>query len=366
MCLGRELAFLSVHFPSGTDIFSLLMLFKIFPNRIFLPEDMELSANELSIYDKLSETIDLVRQTGYQCGMSEKAIEKFIRQLLEKNEPQRGPPRYPLLMFLYKGLVTLGLVLLTAYFMIQPHTLSVPETTLSRAHVWGSLMNHIRLLPLPITKKYMLEKCQDWLNLDCRQNASLPANCSCCCSVKNLVVGADQGLLSEKFLQLQPFFIKTGQHRPFAEIKYFQYLYPELTNFVIQEDSFERWRNHPRQRLPFQMFRQKSLNKTQILQELFPIFSSLLYPKSVSLENCFLIHHPRLQDKTYRLQNVFVVGSGQLTLNVVPSSLCRTHCETLMVELEAGDIGFANMDYWSTSFSSKGSEPTVVCDGSVS
>lgn len=63
---------------------------------------MELSASELSIYDKLAETIDLVRQTGYQCGMSEKAIEKFIRQLLEKNEPQREPPRYPLLMVFYK------------------------------------------------------------------------------------------------------------------------------------------------------------------------------------------------------------------------------------------------------------------------
>lgn len=63
---------------------------------------MDLAANELSIYDKLSETVDLVRQTGHQCGMSEKAIEKFIRQLLEKNEPQRGPPQYPLLIAIYK------------------------------------------------------------------------------------------------------------------------------------------------------------------------------------------------------------------------------------------------------------------------
>lgn len=69
---------------------------------IFSSEAMELLSNELSIYDKLSETIDLVRQTGHQCGMSEKAIEKFIRQLLERNEPQRGPPRYPVLVALYK------------------------------------------------------------------------------------------------------------------------------------------------------------------------------------------------------------------------------------------------------------------------
>lgn len=70
--------------------------------RDFVLEDMDLAANELSIYDKLSETVDLVRQTGHQCGMSEKAIEKFIRQLLEKNEPQRGPPQYPLLIATYK------------------------------------------------------------------------------------------------------------------------------------------------------------------------------------------------------------------------------------------------------------------------
>ncbi|XP_053099542.1 bombesin receptor-activated protein C6orf89 homolog isoform X2 [Hemicordylus capensis] len=331
----------------------------------FSPEDMELSASELSIYDKLSETIDLVRQTGYQCGMSEKAIEKFIRQLLEKNEPQRGPPRYPLLMVLYKGLVTLGLVLLTAYFMIQPHTLSPPETTLSRTHAWGSLISHIRLLPLPITKKYMLEKCQDWWGLDCRQNASMPANCSCCCSVKNLVTVADLRQRSEKFLQPQPLLIKTGQYRSYAEMRYLQSLYPGLTDFVIKEDLTEVWSSHPRQRHLFNPFRQKPLNKTQVLHEMFPAFSSLLFPKTVSLESCFLVSHPRLQDKTYRLRSTFVVGSGQLTLNIVPSVLCREHCKTLMVELEAGDMGFADTNYWTTSFNSRGSEPTVVCDGSA-
>ncbi|XP_066481385.1 bombesin receptor-activated protein C6orf89 homolog [Tiliqua scincoides] len=327
---------------------------------------MELSASELSIYDKLSETIDLVRQTGYQCGMSEKAIEKFIRQLLEKNEPQRGPPRYPLLMILYKGLVTLGLLLLTAYFMIQPYTLSPPETTLSSAHAWGSLFSHIRLLPLPITKKYMLEKCQDWWGLDCRRNVSLTANHSCCCSMKSLVMAADRGQLSQKLLQSQPLSIKTGQYRSYAEMKHFQYLYPELTDLVIQEDLDKVWTSHLRQGLPFNIFWRKPLNKTRILHEIFPIFSSLLFPKTVSLENCFLIQHPRLQNKTYKLQSIFVVGSGQLTLNVIPTSLCRKHCKPLMVELEAGDIGFANVDYWTTSFNSRGSEPTVVCDGSAS
>ncbi|XP_054836591.1 bombesin receptor-activated protein C6orf89 homolog [Eublepharis macularius] len=327
---------------------------------------MELSASELSIYDKLSETIDLVRQTGYQCGMPEKAIEKFIRQLLEKNEPQRGPPRYPLLIVLYKGLITLGLVLLTAYFMIQPYTLSPPEATLTRAHAWGSLISHIRLLPLPITKKYMLEKCQDWWSLDCRRNVSLAANCSCCCSMKTLVAAANLGQLSGNVLQSELLLIKTGQYQSYDEMKRFQSLYHDLINFVIHEDSTEVGSSHPEQGLPFHFFRGKKLNKSQIMEEIFPIFSSLRFANTVSLESCFLIHHPKLQDKTYRLQSTFVVGSGRLTLNAAPSSLCRQHCQMLVVELEAGDVGFADAKHWTTSFNSMGSEPTVVCDGSAS
>nr|XP_056701368.1 bombesin receptor-activated protein C6orf89 homolog [Euleptes europaea] len=327
---------------------------------------MELSAGELSIYDKLSETIDLVRQTGYQCGMPEKAIEKFIRQLLEKNEPQRGPPRYPLLMVLYKGLITLGLVLLTAYFMIQPYTLSPPETTLTKAHAWGSLVSHIRLLPLPITKKYMLEKCQDWWSLDCRWNVSLTTNCSCCCSMKNFGAAADLGQLSEHLLQSQPLIIKTGQYRSYDEMKHFQSLYPDLINFVVHEDSAEAGSSRPGQGLPFHFLRKKTLNKSQIIDKIFPIFSSLGFPNTISLKSCFLIQQTKLQDKTYRLQSTFVVGSGRLTLNAIPSSLCREHCQMLVVDLEAGDVGFANMEYWTTSFNSMGSEPTVVCDGSAS
>ncbi|KAJ7332932.1 hypothetical protein JRQ81_015112 [Phrynocephalus forsythii] len=303
----------------------------------FSPDNMELSASEPSIYDKLSETIDLVRQTAYQCGMSEKAIEKFIRKQLKENEPQRVPPRYPLLMLLYKGLVTLGLILLTAYFMIQPYTLSSPEATLSRTHAWGSLIRHIRLLPLPITKKYMLEKCHNWWGLDCRQNASLAASCSCCCSMRYPEATADLGQLSVDLHQAQPLLIKTGQYRSYAEMKHFQFLYPELTDFVVKEDSAEGWSTHPRHRLPLHNLRQSPLNKTQVLNEMFPVFSSL-FPKSISLKSCYLINRPRLQDKTYKLQSAFVVGSGQLILNITPSSLCREHCENLVVQMEAGDI----------------------------
>lgn len=100
---------------------------------------MDLAANEISIYDKLSETVDLVRQTGHQCGMSEKAIEKFIRQLLEKNEPQRGPPQYPLLIAVYK--VKMGSDLAKLRWSTKPSTFS-PNTTVTDSTVepWPSLL----------------------------------------------------------------------------------------------------------------------------------------------------------------------------------------------------------------------------------
>ncbi|KFV47926.1 Bombesin receptor-activated protein C6orf89, partial [Tyto alba] len=340
----------------------------------FSSEAMELSANELSIYDKLSETIDLVRQTGHQCGMSEKAIEKFIKQLLERNEPQRGPPRYPILVALYKGLLTLGLVLLTVYFVIQPYSPLPPEAPLSRAHAWGSLIGHIRLLSLPIAKKYMLEnrcvfingpfgqgeECQDWWAAGCRQNTStLPANCTVCSAVKSLQIATDFGELSEKLQRPQPFVIKTGQHLSYEELKHFQSQDPDLAEVIIEENSAELWS------CPFFFPWNKSVNKTWILQEFFPTSSLLSFPKTVSLESCFLIRHPDLGNKSYSLHSLFAVGSGQLTLTVVPLDKCRGHCETFKVELEAGDLGYASADHWTMSFVAKGTEPAVVCDGAA-
>ncbi|NXK94811.1 CF089 protein, partial [Formicarius rufipectus] len=316
---------------------------------------MELSASELSIYDKLSETIELVRQTGHQCGMSEKAIEKFIRQLLERNEPQRGPPRYPLLVALYKGLLTVGLVLLAVYVVIQPSNPLPPEAPVSRAQAWGSLLGHIRLLPLPIAKKYMLEKCQDWWAAGCRQNTSaLPANCTVCSAVKTLQILTELGELAEKFQRHQPFLIKTGQHLSPEELRRFQSQDPQVAEVTTEEPSAELWS------CPFHW------NKSLILQEFLPESSLQSFPRTASLESCFLTHHPDLGNKSYSLHSLFAVGRGQLTLTVAPLDTCRGHCEMFKVELEAGDLGYVSTDYWTLSFMAKGTEPAVVCDGAAS
>ncbi|XP_023368565.1 bombesin receptor-activated protein C6orf89 homolog isoform X1 [Otolemur garnettii] len=273
----------------------------------FILEDMDLAANELSIYDKLSETVDLVRQTGHQCGMSEKAIEKFIRQLLEKNEPQRGPPQYPLLIAVSKVIITMGLILLTAYFVIQPFSPLAPEPVLSGAHTWRSFIHHIRLMSLPITKKYMPENkgvslhggdedrsfpdFDSWWTNNSKQNElePVPANCTGCAQKLPLKV-----LLLEdapkKFERLHPLVIKTGQPLLSEEIQHFLCQYPEAIEGFTEGFFTKWWRCFPERWFPFPYPWRRPLNSSQILRELFPVFTDLQFPKDASLKKCFLLH----------------------------------------------------------------------------
>lgn len=58
---------------------------------------MGTTTSEPCIYDKLAESIDILRQSGQRYGMSEREIERFIKQVLETNEPRREPPQFPIL-----------------------------------------------------------------------------------------------------------------------------------------------------------------------------------------------------------------------------------------------------------------------------
>ncbi|KAM9666762.1 bombesin receptor-activated protein C6orf89 homolog isoform 1-T1 [Trichechus inunguis] len=322
----------------------------------FVLEDMDLAANELSIYDKLSETVDLVRQTGHQCGMSEKAIEKFIRQLLEKNEPQRGAPQYPFLIALYKVLVTLGLILLTAYFVIQPFSPLPPEPVLSGAHTWLSLIHHIRLMSLPITKKYMPEnkgvpphrddedrpfpEFDPWSTNDCEQNESdpIPANCTDCTQNLPLKVMLLEDT-PERFEQLHPLVIKTEQPLLSEELQHFLCRYPEVAEGFTEGFFTKWWRCFPDRWFPFPYPWRRPLNRSQILHELFPVFTYLPFPKDASLKKCFLLHpEPVVGSKTHRMHELFTIVSGEAMLQLIPPFQCRRHCQSMAMQLEPGDI----------------------------
>ncbi|XP_052600422.1 bombesin receptor-activated protein C6orf89 homolog isoform X1 [Peromyscus californicus insignis] len=349
----------------------------------FLLEDMDLAANEISIYDKLSETVDLVRQTGHQCGMSEKAIEKFIRQLLEKNEPQRGPPQYPLLLALYKVLLTLGLILFTAYFVIQPFSSLAPEPVLSGAHTWRSLIHHIRLMSLPITKKYMPENkavplqggeedkpfpdLDPWSSSDCEQNESepIPANCTGCAQMLPLKVTLPEDT-PKTFERLRPLVIKTGQPLLSSEIQHFSCQYPEATEGFTEGFLTKWWRCFPERWFPFSYPWRRPLNRSQILRELFPVFTQLPFPKDASLNKCFLVHpEPVVGSKMHKVHDLFTVGSGEAMLQLIPPFQCRRHCQSVAMPIEPGDIGYAGAADWKVYIVARGVQPLIICDGTT-
>lgn len=153
---------------------------------------MGTTMSEPCIYDKLSESIDILRQSGYRYGMSEREIERFIKQVLETNEPRREPPQFPILratvqvrqedstsagpllkcqqlVFLTQLLVlplplcSLQFMLVVGFLLVMVLAFTYPQSTpqLGLANLdtynWSSPLSHVRLLSLPIAKKYNLQ-----------------------------------------------------------------------------------------------------------------------------------------------------------------------------------------------------------------
>lgn len=353
------------------------------PRTDFALEDMDLAANELSIYDKLAETVDLVRQTGHQCGMSEKAIEKFIRHLLEKNEPLRGPPQYPLLIAVYKVLATLGLVLLTAYLVIQPFSPLPPEPVLSGAYTWRALIRHIRLMSLPIAKKYMPENkgvplhggdegrifpdFDPWWASEHEHNESdpIPANCTGCAQKLPLQVVLVEDA-PKKFEGLHPIVIKTKRPLSSEELQRFLCRYPEATEGFVEGFFAKWWRCFPERWFPFPYPWRRPLNRSHILHELFPVFTYLPFPEDSSLKKCFFLQpEPIVGSKVHRMHDLFTIGNGEAMLHLIPPFQCRRHCHSMVMPLEPGTIGYADATHWKIYLIARGVQPLVFCDATT-
>eukprot|EP00069_Balaena_mysticetus_P008132 bmy_05863T0 len=316
---------------------------------------MDLAANELSIYDKLSETVDLV-------------------------------------------LVTLGLILLTAYFVIQPFSPLPPEPVLSGAHTWRSLILHIRLMSLPITKKYMPENkgvplhggdadrpfpdlpalsafsislpladFDPWWTNDCEQNESdpIPANCTGCAQKLPLKVMLLEDT-PRKFERLHPLVIKTGQPLSSEGLQRFLCQYPEVTEGFTEGFFTKWWRCFPERWFPFPYPWRRPLNRSHLLRELFPVFTYLPFPKEASLKKCFLLQpEPIVGSKMHRMHDLFTTGSGEAMLQLIPPFQCRRHCQSMAMPLEPGDIGYAGATHWKVYIIARGVQPLVICDGTT-
>ncbi|XP_033830110.1 bombesin receptor-activated protein C6orf89 homolog isoform X2 [Periophthalmus magnuspinnatus] len=114
---------------------------------------------EPCVYERLWESIAVLRESGQRYGMSERDIERFITQVLETNEPQEEQPAFPLLRATAKCALALCLLLVLALGLSQPQSASEP---LSLGLNWSCPLGAARLLDLPIAHKYNLQGFRGW------------------------------------------------------------------------------------------------------------------------------------------------------------------------------------------------------------
>ncbi|XP_053527111.1 bombesin receptor-activated protein C6orf89 homolog isoform X3 [Artibeus jamaicensis] len=244
--------------------------------------------------------------------------------------------------------------------MIQLFSPLPPEPVLSGAHTWRSLIRHIRLMSLPITKKYMLENngvplhghSEDrsfpeedpWWTNSGEQNDSdpipdpVPDSCTGCIlkAPVQIVPLADA---PKTFERLHPLLIKTKRPLLSEELQHFLCQYPEVTEGFTEGIFAKWWRCFPQRWFPFTYPWTRSLNRSHILRELFPAFTYLPFPKDASLKNCFFFEGEHIErNQAHKMHDLFTIGSGEALLHLIPPFQCRTHCSMLVMPIGPGDI----------------------------
>lgn len=305
------------------------------------------SLSEPCIYDKLSESIDILRQSGYRYGMSEREIEKFIKQVLETNEPRREPPQFPILRATVKFVVAVGVVLMAVLVFTYPQSPvlmgSVSGTTLNNS----SPLSHIRLLELPIAEKYNLHGFHEWWASSSLQTMDL--NCSACTDVTDILELTDQLRTSAgEHTRTQPLLLKGGA---------------ALSLRVSQMDQFSSVSQTPANFTL--LWSVSSRPRESVLQWLFPESERcpLLEIWSSTLQRCRLSSR-RPQPSRVQVLGWMVVADGSPDVRLLPVQRCRKHCRSFSLRLEPGDMVFADSQFWLMELSPSGAQD-VQCDSAV-
>lgn len=66
-------------------------------------------------------------------------------------------------------------------------------------------------------------------------------------------------------------------------------------------------------------------------------YATGFYFVSFSFSHVFFFFSPSFQ--MYRMHDLFIVGSGEAMLQLIPPAQCRRHCQSVAMPLEPGDIG---------------------------
>ncbi|KAA8593663.1 hypothetical protein FQN60_009779 [Etheostoma spectabile] len=315
--------------------------------------------SEPCIYDKLSESIDILRQSGYRYGMSEREIERFIKQVLETNEPRREPPQFPILRATLKFVLAVGFLLLVVLAFTYPQ--SPPQLGLVNlgCYNWSSPLSHVRLLSLPIAKKYNLQGFHEWWSAgSLRQNL---VNCSGCAEISS-VLEVPESLRGTVNLRRGPqlVLLKGGESLSVQrqQLEELYLAHSGSMSILLEED--DGLHNHnlglPQGPANFTLlwytFRFKA--------ELCPLLDSA----GTILQRCLVTHSTNSQSKGVGVFGWLVVGEGLPTVRVLPVQRCQKHCSSFNLWLTPGDMVYADPRYWQMElFPGRGQN--IICDGSA-
>ncbi|KAL6464178.1 hypothetical protein MHYP_G00264950 [Metynnis hypsauchen] len=324
--------------------------------------------SEPCIYDKLSESIDILRQSGYRYGMSEREIEKFIKQVLETNEPRRDPPQFPILRATIKFVVAVGVLLIAVLAFTYPQSLPHPGPFGTGAHNWSSPLSHIRLLSLPIAKKYNLHSFHAWWGVSGLRQTLL--NCSGCAGV-SAVLELNTLHTDAVHTETQPILLKAGQSL-WLRRQQLEELYSARPDSVAvllgeEEQVLSAEAGFPQSPANFSLlWRFDSGSREEVFQWLFPdaLLCPLVEGAGMTLRRCRVTHSTGSQSRGERVLGWLLVGDGAPTVRVLPLHRCQTHCSSFNLWLSPGDLVYADPRYWQLElFPGRGEN--IMCDGSA-
>lgn len=304
---------------------------------------------EPCVYERLWESIAVLRESGHRYGMSERDIERFITQVLQTNEPQeqepdqdQEQPGFPLLRVIAQCSMFLCLLLLLLG-LSSPQSHSGP---LSLGLNWTCPLGAARLLDLPIAHKYNLREYRGLWRTSPLQPTPPPQ------TLENITVCRDQP---------KPLILKGGAVWSLQRSHLQQLLQanPNLFSVSVEKEL---------QDLGLQdLGLQEQANFTVHWRSTGGAAESLLFPLAppppLALRRCVVKNLrpslPELQTGV-PVQGWLLLGEGQASLSVSP--LCPPHHRSSRVQLSPGDRVFYDPRFWRTKLILV-PDQTVFCVG---
>ncbi|CAF91566.1 unnamed protein product [Tetraodon nigroviridis] len=332
---------------------------------------MGTTTSEPCIYDKLAESIDILRQSGQRYGMSEREIERFIKQVLETNEPRREPPQFPILRATIKFVVVVGFLLVMVLAFTYPQ--SSPQLGLAALgpYNWSSPLSHVRLLSLPIAKKYNLQGFHEWWGAGSAGRTLV--NCSVCAEIYS-VLEVPQSLRAAASVPrgAQLLLLKGGETLAVQRQQLEELYSAHAGSLSILMEADGAGVHHRHQAFPAGpanftlLWRFSPGTREKVLRWLFPKaeLSLLLDGSGSSVQRCLVTHSTSAASQAVGLRSWLLVGEGLPTVRVLPVQQCRKHCSSFSLWLQSGDVVYADPRYWEMElYPSPGQN--IICAGSA-